>query len=232
MWFGLLPAALAGLILVGGLALLVVFLDPLVAAITPFADRWDEVWRAVIRVSIGIAIVITAGVLSARVYSALALTIGGAIYERICRDVDRIYGRDSDDETTGFWRSLGDMGGIVFRSILGSLGVGLISLIPVVGAPVGATLGVVLTAFIITREFTLLPFQMRGLDASTRNEVLRRSRWRRLGFGLTVQLCYVVPLGAVIAMPCAVAGGTRLAREILGESVAIGSLPPAAGVPA
>src|SRR5690606_13059861 len=111
------------------------------------------------------------------------------------RDVDRIYGRDSDDESTGFWRSLGDMGGIVFRSILGSLGVGLISLIPVVGAPVGATLGVLLTAFIITREFTLLPFQMRGLDASTRNEVLRRSRWRRLGFGLTVQLCYLVPLG-------------------------------------
>ncbi|WP_166865879.1 MULTISPECIES: EI24 domain-containing protein [unclassified Salinibacterium] len=222
MSLGLLPAALAALILVAGLVLLAMFLDPLVGVITPFADGWDATWRSVLRITVGLAVLITAGVLSARIFSALALTLGGPIYERICRFADTTYGRGTADATISFWRSLGDMGGIVARSIGGSLLVGLISLIPVVGSPLGITLGVLLTAFIITREFTLLPFQLRGLDASTRNAVLRASRWRRLGFGLGVQLCYAVPLGAVITMPCAVAAGTRLARELLGEPVLLG----------
>ncbi len=221
MALGLLPAALAAVILVGGLVVLAIFLDPLVTVITPFADAWDATWRSALRITVGLAILITAGVLSARVYSALALTLGGPIYERICRFADEAYGRTTPDADTAFWRSLGDMGGIVVRSIAGSILVGLISLIPAIGSLVGIALGVLLTAFIITREFTLLPFQLRGLDPSARNAVLRASRWRRLGFGLGVQLCYAVPLGAVITMPCAVAAGTRLARELLGEPVVL-----------
>jgi CysZ protein len=37
-----------------------------------------------------------------------------------------------------------------------------------------------------------------------------------LGFGLGVFVCFLVPLGAVLLMPAAVAGGTLLAREVLG----------------
>lgn len=225
MWLGLVPAAIAGAILVGGLAALAMLLDPIVTALTPFADDWDAVWQGLVRITLGLAIIITAAVLSVRVFSALALTIGGPIYERICRRVDAAYGRATPDAETGFWRGLGDMGGIVLRSIGGSLLVGLVSLIPAVGAVIGTTLGVLLTALVVSREFTLLPFQLRGLDPATRRAALHGSRWRRLGFGLAVQLCYAVPLGAVVSMPCAVAGGTRLARELLGESVELAGAP-------
>ncbi|RQP09000.1 MAG: hypothetical protein EAS51_13100 [Microbacteriaceae bacterium] len=219
MMFGLLPAAIAGVILFGGLALLLVFIDPVASAITPFADTWDAEWRIAVRVLVGTALVITAGVLSARVFTALALTIGGPIYERISTIVDESYGEVPKADGPGFWRSLGDMTGIVARSVVGAAGVFLVGLIPVVGSIASAAIGVVFTATIISREFTLQAMQVRGLDAPARRAVHRRWRWRRLGFGLAVQLCYLVPLGAVLSMPAAVAGGTHLARRMLGEPV-------------
>jgi CysZ protein len=36
-----------------------------------------------------------------------------------------------------------------------------------------------------------------------------------LGFGVMVQLCFLVPFGAVLMMPAAVVGSTMLAREVL-----------------
>jgi CysZ protein len=37
-----------------------------------------------------------------------------------------------------------------------------------------------------------------------------------LGFGVAVFCCFLIPLGAVLIMPAAVAGGTLLARHSLG----------------
>ncbi|QNO38152.1 EI24 domain-containing protein [Protaetiibacter sp. SSC-01] len=219
MMFGLLPAAIAGIVLFGGLAALLVFIDPVAAAITPFAETWDAGWRVALRVVVGTALVIGAGVLSARVFTALALTIGGPIYERIGTIVDESYGEVARAEGPGFWRSLGDMSGIVARSVLGAAAIFLIGLVPVVGSIASAVIGVIFTATIISREFTLQAMQVRGMDAGARRAVHRRWRWRRLGFGLAVQLCYLVPLGAVLSMPAAVAGGTHLARRMLGEPV-------------
>lgn len=220
MLLGLLPALLAALVLAGGIAVLFLFLDPLATATTPFAQSWDPFWRTSLRVLVATALVVTAGILSARVFTALALTIGGPFYERIGLVAEQAYGGIAQPVSTGFWRSLGDMGRIVTRSVLGSLAIGLVSLVPAVGAPLAAALGVLFTAFVIVREFSLQPLQLRGLDAAARGRLLRGARWRALGFGLAVQLCYLVPLGAVLVMPAAVAGGTRLVREMLGEPTA------------
>jgi CysZ protein len=38
-----------------------------------------------------------------------------------------------------------------------------------------------------------------------------------LGFGVAVFCCFLIPLGAVFVMPAAVAGGTLLARRVLGQ---------------
>lgn len=217
MLLGLLPALLAGLALVAGFVVLLVFLDPVANAITPFAGEWDPFWRTSLRVLVATALVVTAGILSARVFTALALTIGGPFYERIGLIAEEAYGGIPQRAPIGFWRSLGDMGRIVLRSVLGSVAIGLVSLIPVVGAPLATLLGVLFTAFVVTREFTLQPLQLRGIDPATRGRMLRARRWRALGFGLGVQLCYLVPLGAVLVMPCAVAGGTHLVRGMLGE---------------
>lgn len=220
MMFGLLPAAISAVVLFGGLALLLVFIDPIASAVTPFAEEWDGGWRIALRVVVGTALIIAAGVLSVRVFTALSLTIGGPIYERIGTAVDESYGQVPRAEGPGFWRALGDMAGIVARSVVGAAGLFLVGLIPVVGSVASAVLGAIFTATIISREFTLQAMQVRGLDAATRRAVHRRWRWRRLGFGLAVQLCYLVPLGAVLSMPAAVAAGTTLARQMLGEPVA------------
>ena len=221
MLLGLLPAAIAGVVLFGALALLLVFLEPITTAITPFANDWDPVWATVIRFTIGLAMVIVAALLTVRLYTAVALMIGGPIYERIGTHVDEAFGRGEQPGPPGFWRSLGDMMRIVLRSILGSIAIGLVALIPVVGGVASTVLGVLFTADVIAREFTLQAMHERGLDAATRAAVLKPHGWARLGFGLAVQLCYLVPLGAVLVMPSAVAGGTHLARRMLGESVEV-----------
>lgn len=219
MLLGLVPALLAGVVLAGGIAALLVFIDPIATSITPFAESWDPFWRTSLRVLVATALVVTAAILSARVFTALALTIGGPFYERIGLIVEQHYGGVAQPYSTGFWRSLGDMGRIVTRSVLGSIAIGLVSLIPAIGAPLAAVLGVVFTALVIGREFSLQPLQLRGLSPTERSTLLRGARWRVLGFGLGVQLCYLIPLGAVLVMPAAVAGGTRLVRELLGEAV-------------
>jgi CysZ protein len=40
-----------------------------------------------------------------------------------------------------------------------------------------------------------------------------------LGFGVAVFGCFLIPFGAVLLMPAAVAGGTLLARHALGLPV-------------
>lgn len=217
MLLGLLPALLAGLLLGGGIAALLVFIDPISQAITPFAETWEPFWRTSLRVLVGTAVLVAAGILSARVFTALALTIGGPFYERIALIAEESYGGVANPVSTGFWRSVGDMARIVTRSVLGSIAIGLVSLVPVVGAPTAAVLGVLFTALVIGREFSLQPLQLRGYDPAARSGLLRGARWRVLGFGVAVQLCYLVPLGAVLVMPAAVAGGTRFVRELRGE---------------
>ena len=41
-----------------------------------------------------------------------------------------------------------------------------------------------------------------------------------LGFGVAVFLCFLIPLGAILVMPAAVAGATLLSREALGLTTA------------
>ena len=45
--------------------------------------------------------------------------------------------------------------------------------------------------------------------------MLGRSRARTLGFGVATWVLFLVPLGAVVAMPAAVGGATVLARAAL-----------------
>ena len=221
MLLGLLPALLSGVVLLAGLVVLASLLDPIAVALTPFAERWDAFWRTTTRVVVATSLIITAGILSARVFTALALTLGGPVYERIGAIAEEAHGGVRNPVETGFWRSLTDMGRIVLGSVLASLVIGIIGLVPVVGGATAAVLGVILPAVIVSREFTLQPLRLRGLGVPERQAVLRGSRVRALSFGLAVQLCHLVPLGAVLVMPAAVAGAVRLTRLMLGEPVEV-----------
>lgn len=235
MALGLVPAAIVGLALIAGVVALAVFLDPIVRGLTPFVEAWDEPWRGLARLVVALALVVGTVTLAARTFTAVTLLVGAPFYDRIQRVADDDRG-PVDERDPGFWRMLGATIAVVAQSVLASLVVVLVGLIPAVGSIAGPVLGFALTAAALTRELTLNPLARRGLLGSARRRALRGAGARSFGFGVAVQLCYLVPLGAVITMPAAVAGSALLTRDILERSAlsAPGTPPPgpAAPVPA
>jgi CysZ protein len=98
-----------------------------------------------------------------------------------------------------------------------------------VAAPV---LGILLSGRLLAMELSSRAFEARGIPASHRRMLLRGHRSKLLGFGVATQLCFMVPLGAVLTMPAAVAGSTILARSVLdaaaGRSADAAAVGPAA----
>ncbi|MEQ1737072.1 MAG: EI24 domain-containing protein, partial [Rhodoglobus sp.] len=140
---------------------------------------------------------------------------GDWFYERIWWAVETDLGGLPEKRETGFWRSVGDSLRLVVRAVLTSLLLALLSFIPVVGTVIAAVVGFVFTARILATELTTRPLEARGLTLLERRAALRTRRPRVLGFGAAVQLCFLVPGGAILVMPVAVAGATHLAREVL-----------------
>src|SRR5690606_40100063 len=91
----------------------------------------------------------------------------------------------------------------------------LIGFIPVVGGVTASVIGIVLNGRILARELAGRAFDARGLTGYSRSELLGAGRARVIGFGVATQLCFLVPFGAIVTMPAAVAGSTLLARDLL-----------------
>jgi CysZ protein len=85
--------------------------------------------------------------------------------------------------------------------------------VPVLGAAVGG--------WLLAIELTGAPFQRRGRRLQDRRQVLRAHRPLTLGFGVAVFLSFLIPLGAILLMPAAVAGATLLSRRALGQPIDI-----------
>ena len=114
---------------------------------------------------------------------------------------------------------LGNLTSLLFlRLIVLGILVALLTLvlgfIPLVGGAIATVVGVLLSGRLLARELAGRAFDARGLSHDERQRLLASGRARVLGFGVATQLCYMVPLGAVITMPAAVAGSTMLARTL------------------
>lgn len=215
MALGLIPAAVAFLVLAAGLTALGLALPGLVDGATPFADGWQEGWRALLRISLGVVALGAAAVLAAVSFTALTLVIGDPFYERIWRHVEQELGAPPAGEGAGFWRTVADAAALLGLGVLAAAATAVAGLLPLVGTALAAVLGVVLTGRLLARELMGRAFDARAVDPARRRELLASSRWRVLGFGVATQLCFLVPLGAVATMPAAVAGATLLARDVL-----------------
>lgn len=215
MAIGLVPAAIVGATLLGGLIALGMFLPAIADAVSPFADGWPTLWATVVRVAIGTAMLGAALVLVAISFTALTLLIGDPFYERIWRSVEAEHGATRFAASYGFWRSARDTASLVGRGVGVALLTALLGVIPVVGGALGAVVGVTLTGWLLADELTSRGLSARGLSPVERSRLRRGRRTRVLGFGVATQLCFLVPLGAVATMPAAVAGSTLLARSLL-----------------
>jgi CysZ protein len=228
---GLLPALIAGLLYAAALATLVVFVDDLAGAVTWFAADWSTGWRDVIRVFAGLALLGVSGLVSVLTFTAVTLMIGEPFYEKISARVeDRFGGVPGGTVETVWWRSLrrslADSLRLIGMSLLLGVPLLMVGLIPVAGQVLGAVLGGAVGGWVLALELTGVPFERRGRRLADRRAVLSRRRPLALGFGAAVFAGFLIPLGAVLLMPAAVAGGALLARKSLHQPTGIVTAAP------
>ncbi|MEV6600643.1 EI24 domain-containing protein [Actinoplanes sp. NPDC051346] len=217
---GLVPAVITGLLYGAALIALVAFIGDLASAVTWFADDWSEFWRDLIRVFAGVALLGVGGLLGVLTFTAVALLIGDPFYEKISGLVEHRYGGVPDEVEVPLLASLGrslrDSLRLVGLSILIGIPLLVAGFIPVVGQTVVPVIGGAVAGWLLAVELTGVPFQRRDKRLRERRAALRTRRPLALGFGVAVFACFLIPLGAVLLMPAAVAGGTLLSRKVLG----------------
>ena len=211
---GLIPALIAFALLAGALIPFALTLGSLTEWITPFADGWVSPWQELLRFSLGAVILVAALALAGAVFTALTLTIGDPFYQRIWRGIERSLGGPEPTGDTGLLTTIGEGIRLIVLGILVALLTLIIGFIPVVGGVLASVIGVILSGRLVARELTGRAFDARGLTTLSRSELLRSGRARVIGFGVATQLCFLVPLGAIVTMPAAVAGSTMLARSL------------------
>jgi len=211
---GLIPAVISFVVLAAALIPFALSLGAVTAWMTPFADGWIAGWREALRIALGIVLFVAATLLSGLVFTALTLTIGDPFYQRIWREVERSLGGAEPTGETGFWSTVGEGVRLILLGALVALLTLVLGFIPLVGGVLATVLGVLLSGRLLARELTGRAFDARGLDHRDRARLLGSGRARVLGFGVATQLCFMVPLGAIITMPAAVAGSTMLARAL------------------
>jgi CysZ protein len=215
MLLGLVPAAIVFAALGAVLVVIVAGGEGFVGWLTPFADDWDPGLARLLR--LGLTLTLLAGFLVVAVlaFTGLTLIVGDWFYERIWLAVEHQLGGFTRGHEPGFWRGVGDALRLAVPAVLSGLAVTLVGFIPVVGTVLAAVLGVVFAGRILARELTARPMDARGLTQEQRRQLFRSGRARALGFGVAVQLCFLVPGGAILVMAPAVAGATHLTRELL-----------------
>lgn len=220
MSLGLIPAFIAWIVLLAVLLPLALSLGALTDWITPFADGWVSPWRETLRFGLGAVILVAALALAGAVFTALTLTIGDPFYQRIWRGVERSLGGEEPTGETGFWTTVGEGIRLVVLGILVALLTLLIGFIPLVGGILATATNVLLSGRLVARELTGRAFDARGHTTYSRSELLGAGRARVIGFGVATQLCFLIPFGAIVTMPAAVAGSTILARALSDRAAA------------
>ena len=76
-----------------------------------------------------------------------------------------------------------------------------------------------LGGWVLALELTSVPFERRGKRFRERRAMLRARRPMAIGFGVATFVCFLIPLGAVLVMPAAVAGATIMSRRLFGLPV-------------
>ncbi|QNE48420.1 hypothetical protein F1C58_07465 [Glaciihabitans sp. INWT7] len=215
MLLGAIPAVLVGALYAAGIVLVALNLDAIAGWATPFAQGWTEPWRTDIRVLGSVALIGGVVLLAVFTFAAVTLAVGDPFYERIWRATEKSFGSDPGDTGLPWWRSV--LGGIRLFATTALLGLLLFAggFIPIVGQTVVPVLGALVGGWFLAVELCGFAFDSRGIDLADRRRMLAARRSRTLGFGVLTYLLFLVPFAAVVIMPAAVAGATKLARDSL-----------------
>ena len=223
---GIVPVLLAGVLVLGLLGLLLVYLDELAGALTPFADRWDESSRTLVRVGTGLVVLLGSTALLVVSFTVICQIIGQPFYERISDRIEHDLGvhRGGAGQGAPWWRSFPraslESALLLAMTLACTAPLFLLGLFPVFGQTVVPVLQTLVAGFFLAVELLAIPLERRGLHLAGRLRFVWRHRAQTLGFGITAFLLFLVPLMNVLAMPGAVVGATLLVRRLSGDQVA------------
>ena len=186
----------------------------------PFADGWDPELARLFRLLAALALII--GVVTLRPSATRPSPCWSAIRST------RASGARSSASTAncpagdepGFWRGW-PTPPAVLASGRSRLLLTVVGFIPVVGPCLrGARRAGLLGGRIVALELTSPARGARPDRRAERRRGAAHPNARVVGFGVAVNLCMLVPGGAVLVMPAAVAGATELARHAFETSAA------------
>jgi CysZ protein len=218
---GIVPVLLAALVVLSLLGLLVVYLDELAETLTPFADRWDESSRTLVRVGAGLALLLGSTVVLVVSFTVIAQIIGQPFYERISDRIEHQLGAPPAGADAPWWRTFPraslESALLLAMTLACTAPLFVLGLFPVLGQTVVPVLQALVAGFFLAVELLAIPLERRGLHLAGRLRFVWRHRAQTLGFGVTAFLLFLVPLMNVLVMPGAVVGATLLVRRLSGE---------------
>ncbi|MFC9969593.1 EI24 domain-containing protein [Spirillospora sp. NPDC127200] len=220
--FGLVPAVIVLIVYVAGLSLLAANVDDVAGWTTPFADDWSSGLRNATRVIAGIAILGASLFLAILTFTALTLLVGDPFYERIAVQVEDSQGGAPPEWDEPLLRGLLRMVVDTLLLALVALGFAIVffagGFIPVIGQTVVPVVAACVSGYFLAGELSSVALERRGILRKERFARMKRHRSLVVGFGAATFVVFLIPLGAVLAMPGAVAGATLLARERLADN--------------
>jgi CysZ protein len=218
---GAIPPAITSLVFIGILAVVFAQLDPMVGWLTPFAESWSPEPRVLIRVLVGAALVSGLVLVMVVTFTALTLTIGSPIYDKLSEAVEQEFGpvpELTEPLATGAARGVRHSATLIAVSVLVTLPLFAAGFIPGLGQTVVPVVSVAFGGWMLGIELVGPTFERRRLLTLTdRRVAMRRRRARVLGLTIPTFLLLAVPLVGVVVFPVATAAGTLLARQLLDE---------------
>jgi CysZ protein len=218
MVLGLIPGVITALLLLGVFVAIALWVDDWAAAISAGATG-DPTPNTIIVTVVALAIIGGSALLAIYTFTAVTLLIGQPFFEAIADRVAPRAGLTFTAEEEAWWRATlrGVREGLALLLFGGAIGVSafVIGLVPVVGTITAFCVSAIVGGWLLSLELSSYPLQRAGVATlKGRRHLVRARRPLAMGFGVTAYLLCLVPLGAVIAMPALVAGGTLLAARL------------------
>jgi CysZ protein len=218
---GAIPPLITSVIFVGVLLLLFTQLDWLAEALTPFADRWDAGAARLMRGVVGLALGGGVVLLMVISFTALTLALGSPLYDKISESIERELGEVpvlDEPVSQGVLRSVRQSIALIAITAIVAPVLFLAGFIPAIGQTVVPVTSAVFGGWMVGVELIGSTFERRGvLRLADRRAAMQRKRFRVLGFAVPTFLMLAIPFAGVVVFPVATAGGTLLARQLLGE---------------
>lgn len=218
---GMIPPLITSVLIIAALVALAFNLDSIVGALTGFTQDWGG-WGAAVRAVVGVVLFIAAVLLMVLTFTTITLLLGDPIYQEISKRVDAEMGglppETEESTATMVGRSVRQSAATIGLSILAALLSFLVGLVPAVGAALAAIASALTGGRLMARELTSPGFERRGfLETAQRSPILKQNRALSMGFAVPAFWLLAIPGVAVLVFPAAVAGGTLVVRQMLGE---------------